>query len=249
VQSFDCRETKQAYPDAVGKRTDWIPAPAFAGGRLCAGTTGINAAVFALLFSAATLSGCAGLPQQETARAPAHDSTAPANKPPSGDVDSDFRSAIALMQAEDWHAAADRLEAISKAEPGLSTPWVNLGIARTKLGDSAGAETAFKKAIEANSRNAEAWNQLGVVYRRSGRLDEALFSYNEALKRERGHSDAHWNLAILHDRYLPDPALALAHYEQYQQLTQSDDAQLQQWIASLREQLPKAVGMTAGVTK
>jgi tetratricopeptide (TPR) repeat protein len=202
-----------------------------------------------LVFTAAVLSGCAGIPQQESTRAPAPDSNSPANEQPSGDVDSHFRSAIALMQAEDWHAAANSLAAITATEPGLSGAWVNLGIARTKLGDSTGAEAAFKKAIEANSRNAEAWNQLGVIYRRSGRLDQAQSSYNEALKRDRGHANAHWNLAILHDSYLPDPALALAHYEKYQQLTQSDDAQLKLWIAGLREQLPKAVKMTAGVSK
>ena len=153
------------------------------------------------------------------------------------------------MQAEDWHAAADRLGVITAAQPGLSGAWVNLGITRVKLGDSTGAEAAFKKAIEANSRQAEAWNQLGIIYRRSGRLDEAQAVYNEALKHDPENADAHWNLAILHDRYLPEPALAVAHYEQYQQLTQSDDAQLQQWIAGLHEQLTQAAKMTAGVTK
>jgi tetratricopeptide (TPR) repeat protein len=205
--------------------------------------------VFALVFIAAALSGCASAPQQGNVLAPALDSAAPENKPAGGNVENEFRSALALMQAEDWHAAADTLGAITAAQPGLSGAWVNLGIVRVKLGDSAGAEAAFKQAIDSNSRQAEACNQLGIIYRRSGRLEDAQLIYNEALKRDPGHADAHWNLAILHDHYLPDPALALAHYEQYQQLTQSDDARLQQWIASLREQLPKAVEMTAGVSK
>jgi Tfp pilus assembly protein PilF len=209
----------------------------------------INGVLLALVLIAAALSGCASAPQQESTLTPAADSATPAGKPPGPDVERDFRTAIALMQAEDWHAAADRLGAITTAQPGLSGAWVNLGITRIKLGDSTGAEAAFRKAIDANSQQAEAWNQLGILYRRSGRLEEAQSTYNEALKHDPGHANAHWNLAILHDRYLPDPALALTHYEQYQLLTQSDDAQLEQWIASLREQLPKAVEMTAGVTK
>jgi tetratricopeptide (TPR) repeat protein len=241
VQSRACRGTRRAHTENGDTLTGWVPA--------CAGTTGIYTVVLALVFIAAVLPGCASTPQQESTLTPAIDSATPASKPAPRDVDRDFRSAIALMQAEDWRAAAERLEAITMAQPGLSGPWVNLGIARVKLGDSSGAEQAFKKAIEVNSQQAEARNQLGIIYRRSGRLDEAQSIYNEALKYDPGHADAHWNLAILHDRYLPDPALALAHYEQYQQLTQSDDAQLQQWIARLREQLPQAVEMTAGVSK
>jgi Flp pilus assembly protein TadD len=205
--------------------------------------------VNAVLLAGILLGGCASAPQQESTRAPSPDTPTPASKPPSVDVEHDFRSALALIQSEDWQAAADRLDAITMTDPGLSGAWVNLGIVRVKLGDSTAAEQAFKKAIEANSQQLEAWNQLGIIYRRSGRLEEAQFIYNEALKHDPGYADTHWNLAILHDRYLPDPALALAHYQQYQQLTQSNDPQLQQWIASLREQLPKTVEMTAGVTK
>lgn len=231
------------WPNFTSNTPDILPsAPARS-------NTGTNAALFALALSAALLAGCASAPRQESTLTPAIDSATPASKPAPQDVDRDFRSAIALMQAEDWQAAADRLDAITTAQPGLSGAWVNLGIARVKLGDSGGAEQAFKTAIEANSQQTEAWNQLGIIYRRSGRLDEAQFIYNEALKHDPGYADAHWNLAILHDSYLPDPALALAHYEQYQQLTQSDDAQLQQWITSLREQLPQTVEMTAGVSK
>lgn len=202
-----------------------------------------------LLLAGLLLGGCASAPQQESLSESQPGRAVPVGKPPARDVEADFRSALALMQAGDWHAAAERLEPVTEAAPQLAGAWVNLGIARAKLGDSSGAEQAFKQALEANSRQAEAWNQLGIIYRRSGRLDEAQFTYNEALKHDPHHANAHWNLAILHDRYLPDPALALAHYEQYQQLTQSDDARLQQWIAALREQLPKAVEMTAGVTK
>jgi tetratricopeptide (TPR) repeat protein len=72
-----------------------------------------------------------------------------------------------------------------------------------------------------------------MLYRRHGRLDEAQFIYEEALRRDPDNSNIHWNLAILYDRYLPNPRQALAHYQRYQQLTASDDPQLQAWITTL----------------
>ncbi len=204
-----------------------------------------------LLLSVLLIAGCAGTPVQESSQAPAPDITppVPAREAPQGDVEQAFRSAVALMQAGDWRAAAGDLDGITRSNPELPGAWVNLGIARNMQGDTSAAEQAFRKAVELDPGQAEAWNQLGMLYRRSNRLDDARASYNEALKHDPAHVHAHWNLAILHDRYQPDPALALAHYEQYQQLTQSDDAQLQQWIARQREQLPNPVEMTAGVTK
>ena len=167
------------------------------------------------------------------------------------DVKGKYRYALALMADEDWHGAAAELQRITSTHPDLSGPWVNLGIVKTRLGDSAAAGTAFKHALDANARNAEAYNQLGMLYRRSGRLEDARDIYNEGLRQSPDHADLHWNLAILHDRYLPVAKLALTHYERYQQLTKSDDAQLQQWIAQLREQIPatELVKMTAEANK
>jgi Tfp pilus assembly protein PilF len=106
------------------------------------------------------------------------------------------------------------------------------------LGDSSAAEAAFKQALDADAGMAEAWNQLGMLYRRSGHLEKARAAYNAGLERSPDHADLHWNLALLHDTHLPDPVLALAHFERYRELTKSEDPQLQQWIATLREQVP-----------
>lgn len=202
-----------------------------------------------LLLSALLLAGCAGAPLQESSQAPETGMPAPARTVPDIDVDKEYRTAVALMQAGDWRAAGARLDSVTAAAPQLASAWTNLGIARIKLGNLDGAHQALQQAIELDSTQAEAWNQLGMLYRRSSRLEEARFSYNEALRHDPGLANAHWNLAILHERYLNDPAQAVTHYEQYQQLTQSGDAQLQQWINSLREQLPAQTEQTAGVTK
>jgi tetratricopeptide (TPR) repeat protein len=200
----------------------------------------------AVLATALLLAGCATSPHQTTT-SPAQTSTT--SRVTRVDTESAFRAAVNEMQHENWHAAAERLQAITAQDPQLPGAWVNLGIAHVQLGDAAAAEADFHHALELNAQHAESWNQLGMLYRRSNRLEDAQQAYLEALKAAPDHVDAHWNLAILYDRFLPDPAQALAHYTRYQQLTQSTDPQLQQWIAGLQEQLPEPVNMTAGVSK
>jgi len=190
-----------------------------------------------LLLCCALLSGCAGVPappESETATAGAAAAPAVVIE----DVDAAFAESLQLMQTGDWNTAADRLTAITATEPKASGAWTNLGITQVKLGDSAAAETAFRKAIDSNRRQVEAWNQLGMLQRRAGRLEEAAASWQAALEIDPLHADAHWNLAILYDRHQPDPAQALAHYTQYRELTRSDDPQLAQWIAAQQALLP-----------
>lgn len=157
---------------------------------------------------------------------------------PAIDIQSAYQSALESMLAGQWSEAREQLIQITSQQPTLSGPWINLGISQVKLGDHASAETAFKKAIDTNNRNIEAYNQLGMLYRRHGRLDEAQFIYEEALRRDPDNANIHWNLGILYDRYLPNQRQALQHYQRYQQLTASDDPHLLAWIVELQEHTP-----------
>jgi Flp pilus assembly protein TadD len=143
------------------------------------------------------------------------------------------QQAVTLMQQDKWQEAVQSYEIITAQQDKLSGPWLNLGIAYIKTGNSKSAETALKKSLDINPENIEAYNQLGILYRRSGRLKEAAFIYESALKVAPDNTNIHWNLGILHDRYLPDARKALFHYQRYQQLTGSDNAQLQAWINKL----------------
>ena len=152
---------------------------------------------------------------------------------PTPELKTSYQYAIQSMQDEQWQTAREQLTTITTQQPSLSGPWINLGITKNMLGDPTGAETAFKTALDVNHRAIEAYNQLGMLYRRQERLDESQFIYEEALRLEPDNSNIHWNLAILYDRYLPNPHQALQHYQRYQQLTGSEDPQLQTWIARL----------------
>ena len=149
---------------------------------------------------------------------------------PSVDVITRHQQAVKLMQEEQWQAAVNILEDITTEQPALSGPWLNLGIAYTKRGNSNAAEAAFKQAIDVNAANIEAYNQLGILYRRTGRYEEARLIYETALEIDPDNTNLHWNLAILHDTDLPDPRKALLHYQRYQQITGSDNPYLLSWI-------------------
>ena len=180
-------------------------------------------AALTLIISTQYLSGCAT----------AHLQGLPDTSAPTPELKTSYQHAIQSMQDEQWQTAREQLTTITTQQPSLSGPWLNLGITRTMLGDHTGAETAFKAALDVNHRAIEAYNQLGMLYRRQGRLDDAQFIYEEALRLDPDNSNIHWNLAILYDRYLPNPRQALQHYQRYQQLTGSEDPLLQAWIAKL----------------
>ena len=152
---------------------------------------------------------------------------------PTPELITNYQHAIQSMQDEQWQTAREQLTTITTQQPSLSGPWINLGITQNMLGDPSGAETAFKTALDVNHRAIEAYNQLGILYRRQERLDESQFIYEEALRLDPDNSSIHWNLAILYDRYLPNPRQALQHYQRYQQLTGSEDPLLQAWIDRL----------------
>jgi len=161
-------------------------------------------------------------------------------------LQADYLDAITLMQEHEWKAAQQRLSPITVSHPQLSGPWLNLGITQLQLGNSAAAESSFKRSLDANPGNIEACNQLGILYRRAGQLDDAHRFYEAALLHDPDYADAHWNLGILHDQYLSNPQLALQHYERFQEITGSGDPQLQAWIDELRQKT-RTDSMTARI--
>jgi Tfp pilus assembly protein PilF len=78
--------------------------------------------------------------------------------------------------------------------------------------DLAGAEEAFRHAVELRPNFAEAYNDLGGTLDRLGRTDEAIAAFRRAA--DRGHPSALYNLGVVYLRAKGDPVAARAVLEQ-----------------------------------
>lgn len=74
------------------------------------------------------------------------------------------------------------LETAVALDPGLANAWVNLGVGRRRGGDFAGAEQAYKQALELDPRIYSAYQNLASLLHHAGRPGEAE-SYEEVLRR------------------------------------------------------------------
>ena len=132
------------------------------------------------------------------------------------------------------------MQAITAKQPKLTAAHVDLGIAYAKTNELDQAEASLKRAIELQPRHPIAWNELGLVQRRLGKLGDARASYEKSLAAAPGFHFARLNLAVLCDLYLADAACALDHYLIYQQAV-PDDKQVAGWIANARARAEKGV--------
>lgn len=197
-----------------------------------------------LLTAALVVGGCSSVPSARKAKG-GEEGEADAVVV-SAQVQRDYGAALALLEAGDFAAARERLEALVAAQPALLGPRVNLGIALSGEGNYEAAQNALLAAIELRPEAVEAWNQLGVVYRQMGRFLSAREAYEKAIAVAPDYALAHFNAAVLHDIYLHQPAEALAHYERYFQLADEPDDRVEAWIADMRRQV-EAEQRTAGV--
>lgn len=77
------------------------------------------------------------------------------------------RGVLLLGLRRDREALADLTEA-HRLRAGSATLLYNLGLARSRTGDRAGAEAAYRATVAANPHFDEAWNNLGLLLERRG---------------------------------------------------------------------------------
>ncbi len=82
------------------------------------------------------------------------------------------RGAEALI-AGDEEEASWWLETGVMLDPGWSHGWLNLGVARRRLGDLEGAEQAYRRGIERNPDLLQLYSNLATVLRMRGETDSA----------------------------------------------------------------------------
>ena len=148
----------------------------------------------------------------------------------------DFTSAVAMLNGQDYVNAIDLLQKIIEQSPGVTAPYINIAIAYQHTGKAEQAEGYLKTALDLVPGHPVACNQYGLLYRKSGRFEEAREIYERALKSFPEYYPVHRNLGILCDLYLNDLACALKHYEIYS-LSMPEDSHVKMWIADLRARL------------
>lgn len=149
-----------------------------------------------------------------------------------------FAQAVALLNESKWEAAVTLLEAIVAKEPGITAPYINLGIAYGRLDKKEQAEAQFKKALAVFPGHPVACNECGLLYRRMGRFEEARQMYELALSGYPNYYPVHRNLGILYDLYLNRLDRAMVHYQTYSRAIPKDN-KVKLWIADLQARLGK----------
>jgi Flp pilus assembly protein TadD len=147
-----------------------------------------------------------------------------------------YHEALNLLRDGQTRQGIALLEKVAEAVPLVTAPRIDLGIAYHRQGDLEAAEENLLQAIKLNASHPVAHNELGIVYRKSGRFAEARQSYEAAIAVYPGYHHARRNLAILCDLYLADFDCALGQYQAYMQ-TVPEDAEASMWIADLQNRM------------
>jgi len=154
------------------------------------------------------------------------------------DVEDDFRSAIVLMQQDQNAQAVSVLKSVIEREKRLPAPYVNIAIAYNRLGDTAAAEENLINALKLDIGHPVANNELGLLYRKSGKFKAARTAYENAIKQHPEYLPAIRNLGVLCDLYMHDYECALQQFEDYLEL-QPDDKTVSIWVVDVKRRLAK----------
>lgn len=97
--------------------------------------------------------------------------------------------------------------------PGSVFALTGAGREQGKLGQFAKAEQSLRRALEIDPRDAEAANQLGLVYAAQDRLEEAARCFERSIASDRAHAGAINNLGVVYMRMQkPREAIAAFRY-------------------------------------
>ncbi|MDX1517204.1 MAG: tetratricopeptide repeat protein [Woeseiaceae bacterium] len=153
----------------------------------------------------------------------------------------DYDEAVRYLARGELGRGIELLEAVVERAPALSAPRIDLAIAEHRAGNLDAAERHLLAALDLNPNHPIALNELGIIYRKTGRFDLARQSYEAALAIYPGFHFASRNLAVLCDLYLSDLECALSNYEAYMTMVPGDD-EAAMWIADLRNRLGQPEG-------
>jgi tetratricopeptide (TPR) repeat protein len=80
--------------------------------------------------------------------------------------------------------------------PSLPTAWHYLGVACDRLGDAAGASTAWRKALELQPDYPQTHNAVGLAFARAGDMPKAEAEFRQTVAADPDNAEAHYNLGL-----------------------------------------------------
>lgn len=152
------------------------------------------------------------------------------------DMRTSYEEGVRLLEQGQQQQGIRVLQDVTVQAPDLVTPYIDLGIALHRAGDLEAAEQSLLKARALNPEHPVVHNELGIIYRKTGRFAEARDSYEAALAIYPNYHYTRRNLAVLCDLYLADQNCALENYEVYMN-TVPGDAEASMWVADLRNRM------------
>ena len=145
-----------------------------------------------------------------------------------------FTQALTHLEQEEFDEGIALLETLTDKEQRLAAPFVNLGIAYSRTGQTKLAEHNFSRALRLDAGHAVANNELGLLYRKTGRFNAARSAYQNALVRHPDYLPARKNLGILCELYLHDLECALEHYRAYLEYAPGEEI-VARWALELEQ--------------
>ena len=154
------------------------------------------------------------------------------------DVKEKFNKSVKLISDEKYDEAITLLLEVVARSTKHSAPYVNLGIAYSKLGKIVEAEESLLKALKVTPTHPVTNNELALVYRKSGRFEEAKNIYQNVIKVYPQFLPVRKNLGILCDLFMNDLDCAIENYEAYLKI-KPDHKKIKIWLIDLKRRAGK----------
>ena len=149
------------------------------------------------------------------------------------DLTEKFNQAVSLIKAKKFKDAIDLLLVVTSKTNKHSAPYINLAIAYSETGNVEEAEKILLKALKINPNHPVTNNEIGMLYRKTGRFADAKQAYENVIKRYPQFLPVRKNLGILCDLFMGDLDCAIEHYEAYLKLN-PEEKKVQIWLADLK---------------
>ena len=147
-----------------------------------------------------------------------------------------FEQSLLHLEQQQYDEAIVLLEKFIAKEKRIAAPYVNLGIAYSRIGENKKAKRRLLKALRLDIGNTAANNELGLLSRKSGSFGSARAFYQNALKKQPDYLPARKNLGILCEIYLQDLPCALEQYQTYLQYA-PDEKVITNWVLELKQRM------------